>query len=83
MDLSGFIAEKARPRSEKGLVSKRVYSSLVRSHSLLTSVSSDSDFYEHGAQQLRDCLLLLKDIYGSFDNEKILDEIFKNFCIGK
>ena len=83
LSLCNFISEKAKPKSEKGLVSKRVYSSLVKSHSLLTSVSSGSDFYEHGAQQLRDCLLLLKDIYGSFDNEKILDEIFKNFCIGK
>ena len=83
LSLSSFISERAKPLSKKGLISKRVYNSLVKSRSLLTNVSSDSDFYEHGAQQLRDCLLLLKDIYGSFDNEKILDEVFENFCIGK
>ena len=83
LNLSSFISERAKPLTKKGLISKRVYNSLVKSRSLLTNVSSDSDFYEHGAQQLRDCLLLLKDIYGSFDNEKILDEVFENFCIGK
>ncbi len=83
LGLCEFISEKAKPRSDKGLVSKRVFGNLVKSHGLVSSVSSDVDFYEHGAQQLRDCLVLLKDIYGSFDNERILDEIFENFCIGK
>ena len=41
------------------------------------------DFFETSAQALREALIELKEIYGTFDNEKILDQIFENFCIGK
>jgi len=41
------------------------------------------DFFEFTAQILRDSLQELRDIYGDFDNEKILDQIFDKFCIGK
>ena len=49
----------------------------------LSASSNEKDFFEINAQNARDALILLKEIYGDFDNEKILDQIFQKFCIGK
>ena len=65
------------------LVSERVYKKLIAAEALLSSSLGKEDFFEVSAQNLREVLVELKEIYGVFDNEKILDQIFKNFCIGK
>ncbi|MCD8299265.1 MAG: tRNA uridine-5-carboxymethylaminomethyl(34) synthesis GTPase MnmE [Opitutae bacterium] len=35
------------------------------------------------AEMLRDSMENLSEIVGTFDNEKVLDKVFSNFCIGK
>ena len=82
-DLINIITEYARPSVGSGLVSERLYQKLLSALSLLENISSGEDFFEHCAQQTRGALDELKEIGGEFNNEKILDEIFKNFCIGK
>ena len=64
-------------------VSERVFKKLIAAEALLSSSLGKEDFFEVSAQNLREVLVELKEIYGVFDNEKILDQIFKNFCIGK
>ncbi len=65
------------------LVSERIYKKVSNSAEIIAQSLGGDDFYEKAAQDLRDVLVLIKDIYGDFSNEKILDEIFQNFCIGK
>ena len=65
------------------LVSERIYKRLVAAEKVLSFSGGGEDFFETSAQALREALLELKEIYGAFDNEKILDQIFENFCIGK
>jgi len=65
------------------LVSERVYKKLVLAEEILSASLGKEDFFEVAAQNLREVLVALQEIYGVFDNEKILDQIFKNFCIGK
>ena len=64
-------------------VSERVYKKLVLAEEILSTSLGKEDFFEVAAQNLREVLVALQEIYGVFDNEKILDQIFKNFCIGK
>ena len=63
--------------------SERVYGNIEKTVKTLSASSNEKDFYEINAQNARDALILLKEIYGDFDNEKILDQIFQKFCIGK
>lgn len=63
--------------------SERVYGNMEKAVKTLSSSSNEKDFYEINAQNVRDALILLKEIYGDFDNEKILDQVFQKFCIGK
>lgn len=65
------------------LVSERIYKRLVGAEGSLSLLNKGEDFFETSAQALREALIELKEIYGTFDNEKILDQIFENFCIGK
>ena len=65
------------------LVSERIYKRLVGAEGALSLSNKGEDFFETSAQALRESLIELKEIYGTFDNEKILDQIFENFCIGK
>ena len=60
-----------------------VYKKLVLAEEILSTSLGKEDFFEVAAQNLREVLVALQEIYGVFDNEKILDQIFKNFCIGK
>ena len=82
-DLLGKIQESSLKVSSKKLVSERTYKKLVAAKGLLTTDPLGRDFFEFTAQILRDSLQELRDIYGDFDNEKILDQIFDKFCIGK
>ena len=50
---------------------------------VLSLAGGGEDFFETSAQELREALLEIKEIYGAFDNDKILDQTFENFCIGK
>ena len=51
--------------------------------SIMSKEVGGNDFFEVTAQNIRDANKELNEIYGELDNEKILDQIFKNFCIGK
>jgi len=77
------IKKRLKPSGNYHLVSERIYKNLSAAVQKLSEKRSGDDFYEQTAQDLRDVLILIKDIYGDFSNEKILDEIFQNFCIGK
>ena len=81
--LVGEIKKRLKPNGNYRLVSERIYKNLVAAVQILSKKRSGDDLYEQTAQDLRDVLILIKDIYGDFNNEKILDEIFQNFCIGK
>ena len=63
--------------------SERIYGNMEKAVKTLSASSNEKDFFEINAQNARDALILLKEIYGDFDNEKILDQIFQKFCIGK
>jgi tRNA U34 5-carboxymethylaminomethyl modifying GTPase MnmE/TrmE len=39
--------------------------------------------HEIVAHHLRDVLEILSDLTGKNINEKMLDDVFKNFCVGK
>ena len=69
--------------SDQKLISERTYLRLEKALQILSAEVVGHDFFEVTAQNIRDANNQLKEIYGEFDNEKILDEIFNNFCIGK
>ena len=69
--------------SDQKLVSERTYLRLEKALQILSAEVVGHDFFEVTAQNIRDANNQLKEIYGEFDNEKILDEIFNSFCIGK
>ncbi len=77
------ISQISRSAAPEKLVSSRIYNRLVSASALLSTPLQDEDLFEVSAQLLRDTLIELNEIYGEFDNEKILDQIFSNFCIGK
>ena len=82
-DLSHAIGKAVRDDFDSDLVSERVYRGLSGVVALLKSFGVASDYYEQTSQNLRDSLVLLEEINGTFDNEDILDQIFNKFCIGK
>ena len=69
--------------SDQKLISERTYLRLENALQILSAEVVGHDFFEVTAQNIRDANNQLKEIYGEFDNEKILDEVFNNFCIGK
>ena len=77
------IGEFSALSAPEKLVSSRIYNRLVSVSALLSTPLQNDDLFEFSAQLIRDSLVELKEIYGGFDNEKILDQIFENFCIGK
>ncbi len=77
------IQETSLRSAPERLVSERIYKRLIAAEKVLSLSGGGEDFFETSAQALREALLELKEIYGAFDNEKILDQIFENFCIGK
>ena len=77
------ILRRVRAPIPENLVSERIYLKLQVAHKLLTTEIRGSDYFERTAQMLREALEELEGIYGAFDNETILDQIFSNFCIGK
>ena len=82
-DLQEEILKRVQSPIKENLVSERIYLKLEAAHLLLGSDVSGSDFFETTAQKLRDCLKELEGVYGVFDNDVVLDQIFSNFCIGK
>ena len=82
-ELQSKILKKVSAPVKQNLVSERIYIKLEAANSLLKNLSAEDDFFETTAQHLRDSLIELQNIYGVFDNETILDQIFNNFCIGK
>ena len=82
-DLQEEILKRVNTPIKENLVSERVYLSLESACRLLDTEIAGDDFYERTAQNLRDCLKELESIYGVFDNDVVLDQIFSNFCIGK
>jgi tRNA modification GTPase len=46
-------------------------------------LASGPDHYDIGAEELRTAIRALDSIVGHVDVEKLLDEIFSSFCIGK
>ena len=81
--LEDEIQKRLKPDGNYHLVSERIYKSLSAAVQKISNVKAGEDFFEKTAQDLRDVLILIKDVYGGFNNEKILDKIFQNFCIGK
>ena len=69
--------------SGQKLVSERTHLRLENALQILSAEVVGHDFFEVTAQNIRDANNQLNEIYGEFDNEKILDEVFNNFCIGK
>ena len=69
--------------SGQKLVSQRAHFKLENALQTISNQAGGDDFFEVTAQNIRDANHLLGEIYGELDNEKILDEIFNNFCIGK
>ena len=82
-DLSHAIGKAVRDDFDSDLVSERIYRGLSGVEALLKNSGVASDYYEHTSQNLRDSLVLLEEINGTFDNEDVLDQIFNKFCIGK
>ena len=81
--LKKTILKKLKKEGKVFYVSERVYKKLEAAKNKLSANSGDSDFFEITAQNIRESLIMLKEIYGEYDNEKILSEIFNKFCIGK
>ncbi|MAI03508.1 MAG: GTP-binding protein [Amoebophilaceae bacterium TMED152] len=81
--LRNEILKRVQSPVKENLVSERIYLRLEAASSLLEQESVGLDFFETTAQNLRDCLKELEGVYGVFDNEVVLDQIFNNFCIGK
>jgi len=77
------MRDLATSSSGQKLVSERTHKKLEDAMSVLSKQAAGADFFEVTAQNIRDANQELKEIYGEFDNEKILDQIFNNFCIGK
>ena len=77
------MRDLATSSSGQKLVSERTHKKLEDAMSVLSKQTAGADFFEVTAQNIRDANQELKEIYGEFDNEKILDQIFNNFCIGK
>ena len=68
------------------LVSKRQHNHLTDSLSHINEVQSlltDAINEEFILQELKMCIQCINAIIGQTDNEDMLDELFKNFCIGK
>ena len=82
-DLRNEILKRVQSPVKENLVSERIYLRLEAASSLLEKEAVGLDFFETTAQNLRDCLKELEGVYGVFDNEVVLDQIFNNFCIGK
>ena len=82
-DLSHAIGKAVRDDFDSDLVSERIYRGLSGVVALLKNSGVASDYYEQTSQNLRDSLVLLEEINGTFDNEDVLDQIFNKFCIGK
>ena len=82
-DLSRAIGKAVRNDFDSDLVSERVYRGLSGVVALLKDSGVASDYYEQTSQNLRDSLVLLEEINGTFSNEAVLDQIFNKFCIGK
>jgi tRNA U34 5-carboxymethylaminomethyl modifying GTPase MnmE/TrmE len=82
-DLSRAIGKTVRDDFDSDLISERVYRGLSGVVALLKNSGIGSDYYEQTSQNLRDSLVLLEEINGTFDNEDVLDQIFNKFCIGK
>ena len=82
-DLSNAIGKAVRDDFDSALVSERIYRGLSGVVVLLKNSGVASDYYEQTSQNLRDSLVLLEEINGTFDNEDVLDQIFNKFCIGK
>ena len=82
-DLSQAIGKAVRDDFDSDLVSERIYRGLSGVEALLNNSGVASDYYEQTSQNLRDSLVLLEEINGTFDNEDVLDQIFNKFCIGK
>ena len=83
----GLLLEKlkslATNSSEQKLISERTHKKLESAMKIVSKEAGGADFFEITAQNIRDANQELSEIYGEFDNEKILDQIFNNFCIGK
>ena len=83
----GLLLEKlkslATNSSEQKLISERTHKKLESEMKIVSKEAGGADFFEITAQNIRDANQELSEIYGEFDNEKILDQIFNNFCIGK
>ena len=68
------------------LINKRHYLLLKETHShlcLLENLVKDNVHEEFILQELKLSLTPINEIIGFKDNEDMLDELFKNFCIGK
>ncbi len=83
----GLLLEKlnslASSSSGQKLISERTHKKLESAKKIVSKKTSGADFFEMTAQNIRDANQELSEIYGELDNEKILDQIFNNFCIGK
>ena len=77
------LIERLNVEENAFYTSERIYGNMEKAIKVMSSVNNEKDFYEISAQNIREALILLKQIYGDFDNEKILDQIFQKFCIGK
>ena len=82
-ELRDEILKRVQSPIKENLVSERIYLKLESAAGLLKQKTAEADFFETTAQNLRDCLKELEGVYGVFDNEVVLDQIFNNFCIGK
>ena len=83
----GVLLEKLKSlvtsSSGQKLNSERTHKKLEKAMKILSKEAGGADFFEMTAQNIRDANQELTEIYGELDNEKILDQIFNNFCIGK
>ena len=83
----GVLLEKLKSlvtsSSGQKLISERTHKKLEKAMKILSKEAGGADFFEMTAQNIRDANQELNEIYGELDNEKILDQIFNNFCIGK
>ena len=80
--LSGLIAEKFSPAADPLITRERHRYHLNRCAEALSYFSLDKPL-ELACEDLRLAAYALGQIVGIIDVETILDEIFRNFCIGK
>ena len=84
--LQSIDASLSQPQNDGVVVNARHAASLgeaVDALELASSKLKDGELSELIAADLRDAVVHIGQVVGRVDNERMLDSLFKQFCIGK